>query len=86
MWVIFFNLPINLLSGHAVTSRILPQIRYKRRDGSLATKGTSGVQLATDSSKVSWVCRGDAPVLAQRYKMGDGQKATTDKQGAKCKI
>lgn len=29
MWVIFFNLPINLLSGHAVTSRILQQ---KKKD------------------------------------------------------
>ena len=32
------------------------------------TKGTKGVQLATASSKVSNMCRGDAPVLAQRYK------------------
>ena len=40
-------------------------MRYKRR---LATKGTNGVQLATASSKVSCVCRDDAPVLAQRYK------------------
>ena len=35
---------------------------------SLATKGTSGVQLATVRSKAISVCRGAAPVLAQRYK------------------
>ena len=48
------------------------EVSHKRHErgttGDSQFKGTKGVQLATASSMASSVCRGDAPVLAQRYK------------------
>ena len=45
----------------------------KRGLATKGTKGTKGVQLAIARSMASNMCRGDAPVLAQRYKRQDAR-------------